>query len=1212
MRTCFAILTLAVLAVGHCASAQADDADVEFFEKKIRPVLVKHCYECHSADAKKLGGGLLLDHREGLRKGGETGSGLVVGKPDESLLIKAIRYADDSLKMPPKGKLPADVIADLETWVKNGANDPRDKPTRTHAADSWAETFRSRRDWWSLRPVQKPVVPQPKDGSWSPQPVDRFVLAKLEEQGLTPAKPADPRTLARRLSLVLTGLPPTQEQVNQFAADANTERLVDSLLDSPHFGERWARHWLDVVRFTETHGNEWNYEVHHAWRYRDYLIRAFNADLPYDQFIREHIAGDLLPVGWVESSRPTSLRIEQPDGGSRRLDPPYKARQHPTEHFNESIIGTGFYRFGEVNHDDCISLTSLGYDIADNQIDTLTKAFQATTVACARCHNHKLDAVSMEDYYALLAVLRSSRMVSHGIDSPDANAQQRKRLSHLKDELRKELAAVWLSESQQIPRYMQAALAKRAKRPDAEELAKGLDPQRLEKWIATLAAEKQPFDDPFEPWRLLVDRTPTSGQLSPDVGVRTTEFAAAWQTLSQQFTKEDRDRSVFNQTQFVSFADFRGDVESIVGERGGVSPPVVVQPAEGTEGLTPPRSPVTVGWQIGGQGLQDAPSSSGDFTINPESETVVRAILPAGRFTHSLSDKLNGTLRSPVLPLGKKHISFQVIGQRSSAVRLVSNNCQLNYKNYKALISADWQWITFSPPDERDQLRTYAELMTMFDNPKFPDQLAALGGDGGNYRLPWEKAAENPRSYFGITRVVLHDVAEPPKPEVSHLRPLFRGAGFQPASPAKSSAKSAGQVENLPHDPTSLAEVSVRCSSVIAVAIQRWADNKATDDDVRWLDALLRRELLNNKLNLSPRVEELLKQYRQTESELSLPRVIVGIGEGGPGINQPVFARGDCTRPGEAVPRRYLEALSSSRESFTSPGSGRLELAERIASADNPLTARVMVNRVWHHLFGTGLVRTVDDFGHVGEEPSHPELLDHLARQFVEEGWSLKRLIRSLVLTRTFQLSSQPSAAGREVDPLNRLLRHYPARRLEAEAVRDSILAASGRLDRSLFGLSVQPYREKEYADRRLFPGPLDGNGRRSIYVKNNLMEAPKFLGAFNLPGGKVTQGRRDVTNVPAQALALLNDPFVLQQADVWAERLVVRSEDSVATRVDAMFQTALSRSPTTEERDRFEQAVRQLADLHQVASADVLTSRAVWKDVAHALFNVNEFIYIP
>jgi hypothetical protein len=325
-----------------------------------------------------------------------------------------------------------------------------------------------------------------------------------------------------------------------------------------------------------------------------------------------------------------------------------------------------------------------------------------------------------------------------------------------------------------------------------------------------------------------------------------------------------------------------------------------------------------------------------------------------------------------------------------------------------------------------------------------------------------------------------------------------------------------------------------------------------------------------------------------------------------------VFVRGDCLRPGEPAVRNYLEVLSRSGERFTTTGSGRLELAERIANPDNPLTARVLVNRVWHHLFGHGLVRTTDDFGRVGDLPSHPELLDHLAARFVEDGWSIKRLIRSLVLTRAFAMSSTPSPAAREIDPQNRLLQHYPARRLEAEAIRDAILTASGRLDRTLFGMSVQPYREKEYADRRLFPGPLDGNGRRSIYIKNNLMEAPRFLGVFNFPGGKVTQGRRDVTNVPAQALALLNDPFVLEQAAVWAARLTAEPDATVGARVERMFLVALGRPPQSEERMRFERAVAQLAGLRGVPDKEVLTNQEIWKDVAHALFNLKEFILIP
>src|SRR5262245_12449329 len=389
------------------AHAAADDPGVDFFEKKVRPVLVEHCYKCHSAEAKKPKGGLLLDSRHGLRQGRHAGPARVPGKPNDSRLVKAVRYQDEALKMPPKGKLPDAVIADLEAWVTMGAPDPRDKPSSATTAATWEEMLRTRRQWWSLQPVRKSDVPAVRDVAWPDGPVDRFLLAKLEEAGLTPAEPADRRTLVRRLSLVLTGLPPTPEEVEAFVRDESPtayEQLVDRLLASPHFGERWARHWMDVVRFSETHGNEWNYEVHHAWRYRDYLIRAFNEDVPYDQLVREHLAGDLLP-------RPRWNRAEQ---------------------FNESVIGTAFYRFGEANHDDCIALRQIGFDLADNQLDTLTKAFQATTVACARCHDHKLDAISTRDYHGLLGILRSSRLVSHTIDAPEVNAQPLRRLTALK------------------------------------------------------------------------------------------------------------------------------------------------------------------------------------------------------------------------------------------------------------------------------------------------------------------------------------------------------------------------------------------------------------------------------------------------------------------------------------------------------------------------------------------------------------------------------------------------------------------------------------------------------------------------------------------------------------------------------------------------------------------------------------------------------------
>ncbi len=1115
MRSASLAATFALLLSGLAAAAPDDSAGVEFFEKKVRPVLVQHCYSCHSVEAKKQKGGLSLDSRAAMRKGGDSGPAVVPGKPEDSLFLKAVRHIDDAPKMPPKGKLPAAAVADLEAWVKMGAPDPREQ-TATQPAATWEEMLRTRRSWWSLQPVRKPPVPPVKDTTWSADPVDRFLLARLEQAHLPPAEPADKRTLIRRVSLVLTGLPPTPEESDAFVRDESPqayEKLVDRLLAAPHFGERWARHWLDVVRFSETHGNEWNYEVHHAWRYRDYLIRAFNDDLPYDQFVREHIAGDLLPPRW-----------NRRDG------------------INEAPIGTAFFRFGEVNHDDCITLRQIGYDIADNQIDTLSKAFQATTVACARCHDHKIDAVSMKDYYALLGILRSSRQVSHTIDAPDVNAEPMQQLRDLKGKLRQEIAEAWLTDARTVGRYLLAAEAKRTNAADAGKLAEGLDAQRLEKWIAALKAEKVPLEDPLTPWQT--------------AAAANGGFVAAWRELAQRVAKEERERREVNQ-QFVTLADF--------------------------------RTGTFADWQVGGMGLRSGTTHSGEFALSAEGDAVVKSVLPAGAFTHTLSEKLNGTLRSPLLTGGKKHISFQVMGQRSSALRLVSNNCQLNYTNYRALTSGELRWFTFPLPAESASIRIYAELMTMFDNPKFPDQLSALGGDRENYKLPWEQAAANPRSYFGVTRVVLHDDPAPPRPELSHMRCLFTEA-----------------------EPAGLADVADRYTHAAESAVRAWAADRASDEDVRWLDTLLQRGLLGNNVHRTPRLEALVQQYREVEKALALPRVVPGLADGGPGFAQPVFVRGDCWRPGEPSPRRYLEVLTKPGEQFAPAGSGRRELAERIAGADNPLTARVMVNRVWHHVFGTGIVRSTDDFGRVGDPPSHPELLDYLAARFVEDGWSVKRLVRSLVLTRTFQLAHRPSAASREVDPQDRLLQHYPARRMEAEAIRDALLATSGRLDRTLYGMSVQPYREKANADRRLFPGPLDGNGRRSVYIKNNLMEAPQFLGAFNLPGGKVAQGRRDVTNVPAQALALLNDPFVHQQADFWAGRLIARPDASVAARIDAMFLTALGRVPTADERQRFAQAASQFATLHEVPADGILKSQAVWKDLAHAMFNLKEFICIP
>ncbi len=1138
----FAVLLALALLPANFAAAQAPSpAEIAFFEAKIRPVLAEHCYACHSTQAKKVKGGLRLDDRDSLRKGGDSGPVVVPGKAEESLLIRAIRYDNPDLQMPPKGKLPAAVIADLEQWVNRGAPDPRAKPAAAAGNATWEEMLRTRRDWWSLQPVRKVEIPAVQNAAWSPHPVDRFLLAKLEAAGLEPGPPADPRTLIRRLSLVLTGLPPSVAETEGFAAEcrgpsakkqAVTQTLIDHLLASPHFGERWARHWMDVVRFSETHGNEWNYDVHHAWRYRDYLIRAFNDDVPFDRFLREHIAGDLLPPRWNKTppspplgkggmdslspplgkGRKDSLSSPLGKGGMDSLSPPLG--KGGMGGFNESPIGTAFYRFGEVNHDDCIGLRTIGYDILDNQIDTLSKAFQATTVACARCHDHKIDAVSMKDYYALLGILRSSRPLAHTIDAPEINDAVIRSLADIKRTLKTALAQQWLKE------------------------VEALDEKRLN----ALKAEKTTWENPLHLWETVK-------------GHRDAE--AAWKNLARQFATENQRRLVATGRDYVSFGDFhKGDLDRWTGE---------------------------------GQGLRHGGAAPGEFTVATSGDRLLGSILPAGRFTHLFSERLNGALRSPILSARKKHISFQVIGEKQAAVRIVSNNCQLNYRNFKVLKSGNWHWITFDIAEEAKELRCYAELMTKVDNPKFPDQLGQLGGDDTNQRVPYEQAAADPRSYFGVTRVVLHDVPGPPPESLSWLESLYSGS--------------------VPHD---LGDVAARYRDRARHAVQVWADGEATEEDARWLDWLLQMGFLSNSAKTQPALEALVRGYRDEERNLTMPRVVPGVGDVDSGMEQPIFLRGDCKKPGEIVERRYLEVLSKPGRLFLPMGSGRLRLADALADPANPLTARVMVNRIWHHVFGQGLVRTTDDFGRMGDIPSHPELLDWLANRFVEDGWSVKKMIRLLVTSRAFQMSNRADEKAVQIDPLNRLLHHYPARRLEAEAIRDSILAASGRLDRTLYGPSVLPYREKANEDRRLFPGPLDGNGRRSIYIKVNLMEGARFLSAFDLPGGKVSQGRRDVTNVPAQALAMMNDPFVIQQAEFWAKRLVQRPEESAVTRITYMFETALGRPPTKQEQERLVDFVTKVSDDERIPDGTFGNSTAVWRCVAHALFNMQEFIYIP
>ncbi|HKB35466.1 MAG TPA: DUF1549 domain-containing protein, partial [Gemmataceae bacterium] len=479
-------LVLAALALCFCLPAKLAAADrdtpdaaaLEFFEKKVRPVLVEHCFKCHSTQAKKLRGGLHLDSRQGFLTGGDSGPALVPGQPEKSRIVEAVRYGNVDLRMPPRGKLPDTVVADLATWVKMGAPWPQDDTPKT-TSKSGFDLQKRKREHWAWQPIRPQSPPAVRDKTWAHDPVDRFLLAKLEEKGLSPAPPADRRTLLRRVSFDLVGLPPSPAEVEAFVWDESPngfEKVVDRLLASPHFGERWGRHWLDLVRYGETRGHEFDPNIPNAHQYRDYVLRAFNDDVPYNQFVTEHIAGDLLE----------------------------KPRLHPAQGFNESILGTGFWFLGEEVHSP-VDIRQDQADRFDNRIDVMTKTFLGLTVACARCHDHKFDAISTRDYYALFGFLESSSYRLARFDSMEHNRRVAEELWRLRERARKPvqqaLAEALRPGTEHVADYLLAARRTiqggRAAAPD------GIDADRLTRWVAHLRAAAKDETDPLHAWALV-------------------------------------------------------------------------------------------------------------------------------------------------------------------------------------------------------------------------------------------------------------------------------------------------------------------------------------------------------------------------------------------------------------------------------------------------------------------------------------------------------------------------------------------------------------------------------------------------------------------------------------------------------------------------------------------------------------------------------------
>lgn len=880
-----------ILLLGIAATALAD----EFFEKKIRPVLVERCYGCHSEKVREPKAGLRLDSREGVRRGGDTGPVIVVGKPEESRLMKAISYTDFQLRMPPTGKLPEETIADFADWIKRGAEDPRET------------SF--------VVPVRKPVGADIERGKkfWAFQPliahsgknlIDEFILAKLAAKGLKPAAEATRQVWLRRVTFDLTGLPPAPFDLERFLADTSPkahETAVDRLLASPNYGERYGRHWLDLVRFAETNGHEYDNNKLDAWRYRDYVVRALNEDLPYADFVREQIAGDLLPVKRV--SKDGSLL--------------------------ESSLATGSFWLGEILNSPTDSEKTIA-DRVDNQIDVLSKTFLGLTVACARCHDHKFDPIPTKDYYGLAGILHSTVRREAVIDSPE-----------------------------------------RARAIHAAHLNLANLPERS---VGKRKILLRDGDELFEGW----DR---------------------WSATGEAFSMQKPDRP----------ADSAGlGAESLVG-----------------------------------------------------SLTSRKFRMPK-RYVHV---RLTGTKGDKAL-----------VENEPVRVTLVADDYRGEY--FLASGKPGFEWITLR------MVLPYGRMCY------------------------FEIVDRSRAGHIAVDAIVISDRKEPPEVAVEETG-VWSKPQAAPEIPASAFAMVAQ--DDAPHD-------------------------------VR------------------------------------------------------LHIRGSHQNLGEVVPRHVLSVLSADAVVGNTQNSGRLELADWLASPENALAARVIVNRIWKHHFGQGLARTTDNFGLTGERAEHKELLDHLAAQFLADGGSLKKLHRRIVLTAAYRMSSKSDPAAAKADPRNELLHHFPVQRLEAEAVRDAMLAISGSLNTAVGGPSVVPYISK-YQDGRGKPktGPLDGDGRRSIYiqVRRNFL-TPMFL-AFDYPLPISTIGTRSVSTVPSQALILLNNEFVLQQAAQWAARVMAAAADD-STRIRLMFAQAFARPV-----EQWEIA-DSLAFLGQGRSLE---------DLCHVLFNSAEFLYV-
>ena len=1024
---------------------------IEFFESKIRPVLVEHCDQCHSSNSNNIQGGLRLDSMQASQQGGDSGPAVVPGDLEESLLINALEY--DGFEMPPKGKLPDAVIEDFREWIRMGAPDPRDGDL---TPDSVID-FEQARQFWSFQPVVRPKRPDVINREWPVGEIDWFVLSKLEEHHLSPVNPASKPELIRRATFGLLGLPPTPEEIDAYIKDESDDafaKVIDRLLASKHYGERWGRYWLDVARYAEDQAHKFAVRDNNSgYRYRDWVIRSFNNDLPYDQFVRMQIAGDLMtPVA---------------------------------EGNYDHLVSLGFFGLGAQYYKNSDKAKAMA-DELDDRVDTLTRGFLGLTVSCARCHDHKFDPIPTQDYYSLAGIFSSSRLHNAPLCTSEEIAEYnegQKAIKLAEEEVKKFLAEAKVAGAEsrvdRIADYMKAAWrlqlsdkGGQAETPKQLAEASSLNEFLLSRWVSFLEPKQQGKINALDSWfELTMNDT---DDLAPEILERQVTH------LAQQF--QDR-------------------VEQELRLRNAI--------ASG--------EPLTL----------DVPHSAG-------SPRYVSPIVTKLRPTASIKADIRGAKELYLIVDDGGNgrscdhadwISPRLIGEKGE-LKLTELKWKRHEGDLGARVNGNYQGnpIRVDGKEYPEGIGVHAKSTIIFDLPEGYERFEAIGG--------LDNSGADQGGCGDQASVQFSVYTEPPTKE--SLLAVVLGKDGPLAVPDKELEKflEGGDKERL-------------------VALRSTVERAKAD---------------------APAMYAVAHSYTEGKPQ-----------------DMKVFIRGNPARQSEVAPRRFLQILQGSERPHYTSGSGRLELANAIADPDNPLTARVMVNRIWQHHFGRGIVGTPSNFGKLGETPTHPKLLDYLTVRFVEQGWSIKQLHREIMMSATYQLGATPNSHHAQIDADNRYLWRANRRRLDVESWRDSLLDISGELDRTMGGASTN------------LGDP--GNVRRTIYGKISRHELDSLLRIFDFPDANITSSKRSETTVPQQQLFVLNSEFMVRQAKAFSSRLHREIPSDDQARIERGFRLAFGRLPTPEE--------SELGLEYLAQSPDPDNDLTQWESYTQVLLGSNELLYV-